>query len=42
MKQAKPLLDFYGDKGYLKNINGDQDIDKVFQDIDQLIGGLAK
>ncbi|WP_416730181.1 adenylate kinase [Fictibacillus sp. JL2B1089] len=42
MKQAKPLLDFYGEKGYLKNINGDQDIDKVFQDIDQLIGGLAK
>ncbi|MCM3719773.1 adenylate kinase [Fictibacillus phosphorivorans] len=42
MKQAKPLLDFYGDRGYLKNINGDQDIDKVFQDIDQLIGGLAK
>ncbi|WNB91952.1 adenylate kinase [Bacillus sp. NEB1478] len=42
MKQAKPLLDFYGDKGYLKNIIGDQDIDKVFQDIDQLIGGLAK
>jgi adenylate kinase len=42
MKQAKPLLDFYGEKGYLKNIHGDQDIDKVFQDIDQLIGGLAK
>lgn len=42
MKQAKPLLDFYGEKGYLKNVNGDQDIDKVFQDIDQLIGGLAK
>jgi adenylate kinase len=42
MKQAKPLLDFYGEKGYLKNIYGDQDIDKVFQDIDQLIGGLAK
>ncbi|MET3730319.1 adenylate kinase [Fictibacillus halophilus] len=42
MKQAKPLLDFYGEKGYLKNMNGDQDIDKVFQDIDQLIGGLAK
>jgi adenylate kinase len=42
MKQAKPLLDFYGEKGYLKNINGDQDIDKVFEDIDQLIGGVAK
>jgi adenylate kinase len=42
MKQAKPLLDFYGEKGYLKNMNGDQDIDKVFEDIDQLIGGVAK
>jgi adenylate kinase len=42
MKQAKPLLDFYEEKGYLKNIDGDQEIDKVFTDIDQLIGGLAK
>ncbi|TWI53644.1 adenylate kinase [Halalkalibacter nanhaiisediminis] len=39
-KQAKPLFDFYSEKGYLRNIKGDQDIDKVFDDIDQLLKGL--
>ncbi len=39
-KQAKPLFDFYNEKGYLRNINGDQDINKVFEDIDQLLKGL--
>lgn len=41
IKQTQPLLDFYGARGYLKTINGDQDITKVFADIDALIGGLA-
>lgn len=41
IKQTKPLLDFYEELGYLKNINGEQHIDKVFADIDVLIGGLA-
>ncbi|AIE58663.1 adenylate kinase [Bacillus methanolicus] len=40
MKQTKPLLDFYESKGYLRNINGQQDIEKVFADIDELLGGL--
>ncbi|APH06644.1 adenylate kinase [Bacillus weihaiensis] len=40
LKQTQPLLDFYSDKGYLKNINGQQDIDQVFVDVDQLLGGL--
>jgi adenylate kinase len=40
MKQSKPLLDFYESKGYLRNINGQQDIEKVFADIDELLGGL--
>ncbi|WP_017729577.1 adenylate kinase [Halalkalibacterium ligniniphilum] len=40
-KQAQPLIDFYTEKGYLKNINGDQDINKVFEDIDQLLKGLS-
>ncbi|AZV61787.1 adenylate kinase [Peribacillus castrilensis] len=40
LKQTKPLLDFYGDKGYLVNINGQQDINKVFEDIDVLLGAL--
>lgn len=38
-KQAKPLIDFYSEKGYLRNINGNQDIDDVFEDIDQLLRG---
>jgi adenylate kinase len=41
LKQAKPLLDFYSEKGYLKNIDGTQEINKVFEDIDQLLGKLA-
>ena len=38
LKQTKPLLDFYGEKGYLVNINGQQDINKVFENIDVLEG----
>lgn len=41
IKQTKPLLDFYEELGYLQSINGEQDINKVFADIDVLIGGLA-
>ncbi|XLP22534.1 adenylate kinase [Bacillus toyonensis] len=41
IKQTKPLLDFYEELGYLQRINGEQDINKVFADIDVLIGGLA-
>ena len=41
IKQTKPLLDFYEVLGYLQSINGEQDINKVFADIDVLIGGLA-
>ena len=40
LKQTKPLLSFYEDKGTLRNVNGQQDIDVVFEDIDQLLGGL--
>jgi adenylate kinase len=41
IKQTQPLLAYYEDKGYLKNIDGQQDIDKVFADIDELLGGLS-
>jgi adenylate kinase len=41
IKQTQPLLAYYEDKGYLKNIDGQQDIDKVFADIDVLLGGLS-
>jgi adenylate kinase len=40
MKQTQPLLDFYSAKGYLRNINGQQEIDQVFADICELLGGL--
>lgn len=40
MEQAQPLLNFYETKGYLRNFNGQQDIKKVFADIDELLGGL--
>lgn len=42
VKQSKPLLDFYESKGYLRNINGQQEIDKVFEDICSLLGGLGE
>lgn len=37
MKQTKPLLDFYEAKGVLSNIDGQQDINKVFADLDALL-----
>ncbi len=40
IEQSKPLLEFYDQEGYLRNIDGNQDIDQVFNDIDQLLGGL--
>lgn len=40
IQQTKPLLNFYEDKGYLRNINGQQDINVVFANIEELLGGL--
>lgn len=42
MKQTQPLLDFYNDKGVLTNIDGQQDISKVFADIDALLTNHRK
>lgn len=41
VKQTQPMLDFYHDKGYLVSINGSQDINKVFEDIDQKLQTLV-
>ncbi|MDG4657885.1 adenylate kinase [Ectobacillus antri] len=41
IKQTQPLLDFYGELGYVRNIDGEQEISKVFADINALIGELA-
>lgn len=38
LKQTKPLLDFYQDKGYLLTVDGDQEVDQVFKDIQSKIG----
>lgn len=37
IKQTKPLLDFYNNKGVVANINGDQDIDVVFSDVKKVL-----
>jgi adenylate kinase len=40
IEQQQPLIDFYEEKGYLRNIDGDHDIDKVFHDIEALLKDL--
>ncbi|AQX52879.1 adenylate kinase [Priestia flexa] len=42
VEQSKPLLHFYEEKGYLRNINGNQDINVVFDDIRNLLGGVKQ
>ncbi|KNF08040.1 adenylate kinase Adk [Gottschalkia purinilytica] len=38
LEQTKPLIDYYEKKGVLVNIDGKQDIDKVFSDIVNALG----
>ncbi|MGJ9460390.1 adenylate kinase [Oceanobacillus sp. CF4.6] len=38
IEQTQPLLDFYQDKGYLLKVDGDRDIEVVFQDIQTILG----
>jgi len=40
--QTKPLLNYYIAQGNLYNINGEQDIDEVFIEIQKTLGGLKK
>ncbi|CAG9610058.1 adenylate kinase [Pseudoneobacillus rhizosphaerae] len=42
MQQTAPLLNFYEAKGYLRNINGQQDINVVFAEINELLGSLSE
>jgi adenylate kinase len=37
MNQTAPLLAFYEDKGVLKNIDGQKDINDVFTDLDAIL-----
>ncbi|AMX00478.1 adenylate kinase [Rummeliibacillus stabekisii] len=39
IKQSQPLLDFYREKHILTNINGQQDINDVFAEVDALLKG---
>lgn len=41
-KMNTPLLKFYGDKGILFNIDGNRDIDVVFEDIKKVLDSFAK
>ncbi|KPU26779.1 adenylate kinase [Caloranaerobacter sp. TR13] len=38
LEQTKPLIDYYKEKGILANIDGMQNIDKVFEDIVEALG----
>ncbi len=38
LEQTEPLTEYYKKKGILVDINGDQDIDKVFSDIVSILG----
>ncbi|WAA12414.1 adenylate kinase [Fervidibacillus halotolerans] len=41
-KQIQPLLDFYAQKGRLQTVNGKQDIDQVFSDIEKILSNIQK
>ena len=42
IQQSQPLITFYEGKGYLRNLDGQQPIDKVFADIEGLLGSLSR
>ena len=37
-EQTQPLIDFYAERGILKNVDGTQDMNKVFADIVEILG----
>ncbi|OIJ21638.1 adenylate kinase [Anaerobacillus alkalidiazotrophicus] len=40
LKQTQPLIDFYSEKGYLERIDGNQHIQKVFEDVENILKGI--
>ncbi|MBN6187514.1 adenylate kinase [Aneurinibacillus sp. BA2021] len=42
IEQSAPILNYYKEKGLLRNINGQQDIDKVFEDVAKVLRGQAQ
>lgn len=41
LEQTQPMLDFYEKKGHLMTIDGSQEIDKVFHDIDEELSRIS-
>ncbi|RLK63830.1 adenylate kinase [Atopobacter sp. AH10] len=41
-KQSAPILDFYAEKGLLRNVDGSRDIKDVFTDIEKLLKNLPQ
>jgi len=37
VKSSEPILSYYKDKGLLQSIDGDRDIDAVFEDVQKII-----
>ncbi|MGL4523458.1 MAG: adenylate kinase [Bacilli bacterium] len=42
IEQSAPLIEFYSAKGILKDVNGNQDISKVFVDIEEILSVVTK
>lgn len=40
LKQTQPLIDFYSEKEYLERVDGNQDIQKVFEDVEKILEGI--
>ena len=40
-EQTSPLIDFYNNKGLLKNINGEQTIEPIFEEIVNMLDSLS-
>lgn len=40
IKQTAPLLDFYKGLGVLATVDGSKDIEKVFEEVDEILNGL--
>ncbi|HWO96753.1 MAG TPA: adenylate kinase [Bacillus sp. (in: firmicutes)] len=41
ISQQQPLLDFYQEKGYLRNIDGSQPINQVFEEIEDILSQIS-
>ncbi len=39
--QTAPLIDFYNNKGLLKNVNGEQEINTIFEELTNLLDNLS-